>query len=192
MVDFVDFVIECLQAGVYLELRLEAWPVEWYTSTHQLANTYVLTMLREIGAPQSTSGLRACAHASYPLTRQVKPQGTVLSGRSIVACLWPYLQWLKTKNHGWIGGLRGWNSALECGPQVWAPGFSCFLWFPFTFQDVKLATHTYVNSKVISEQWTTFDDIIMQVVFTYVAIVQYDAGPFDPQVFVNCRVQGQA
>ena len=83
-------------------------------------------MLREIGAPQSTSGLRACAHASYPLTRQVKPQGMVLSGRSIVARLWPYLQRLKTKNCGWFGGSCGWNSVLECRPQVRAPGLSCF------------------------------------------------------------------
>ena len=29
---------------------------------------------------------------------------------------------------------------------------------------MKLATHTYVNSKIISEQWTTFDDIIMRAV----------------------------
>ena len=191
MVDFVDFVIECLQAGVYLEPRLEAWPVEWYTSTHQLANTYVLTMLREIGAPQSTSGLRACAHASYPLTRQVKPQDMVLSGRSIVARLWPYLQWLKTKNHGWIGGSRGCNSALECGPQVWALGFSCY-----SMVAIHLPRCEASNSYICEQQnhFRAIDSVWWHHYASglYVAIVQYDAGPFDPQVFVNCRVQGQA
>ena len=58
------------------------------------------------------------------ITQILKPQ--VLSGRSIGACPWQYIQQLEMENHSHIGDSHGWNSALERRPQVWAPGCGSF------------------------------------------------------------------
>ena len=39
-----------------------------------------------------------------------------------MACLWPCLWRLETKNRGQISGSHGWSSTLECRAQVWVLG----------------------------------------------------------------------
>ena len=65
---------------------------------------------------------------------------------------WLHLQQLEMKNRGQIGGLHGWNSALDGRPRVQAQGRGSFSSVTSPCQAVKLATYTNIKIYVATTQ----------------------------------------